>query len=163
VCWQGVVAIIEPISFLWMLRSWQENDYSRGRAGEQSGLIDLIIMIDDRAAASRHRKSLSPRLLYSRVECYHVRRRPLACFSILWDISDLNFETLQHRLVILEERRPRPGTSTSAAGRQTCASSTYNSDYTSAVRWFLTRSVPIKRNKNSTSTGSTSSTPTCFR
>jgi len=43
-----------------MRRSWQENRYSRGRAGEQSGLTGLIIMIDDRAAAGWHSQEPEP-------------------------------------------------------------------------------------------------------
>ena len=35
------------------------------------------------------RPSLSPRPLRSRVKRYHVCRRPLTCYSILCDISDL--------------------------------------------------------------------------
>jgi len=55
---KSVVAIIEYISFLRMRRSWQENHYSRRRAGERYRLTDLISYHD--RAASRHPQEPEP-------------------------------------------------------------------------------------------------------
>jgi hypothetical protein len=132
-------------------RSWQENHYSRRRAGERYRLTDLITYHD--RAASRHPQEPEPPGHFVAVS------NVITSVVVLWLVS----------LFCATLRILNASTSASCLGRAPpTARDSYiirladkrhslqlGLHYSSDIRWSLTRSVPTKRNKNST--GSTSS------